>query len=381
MLVETHSQALSRHNNFDLIRLLAAYQVVAMHGGEYLHAPVPKILTFFPGVSIFFIVSGFLVTASLAHCATLREYARNRILRIYPCLWVMTAVTLVLLMALGQLTEATPRLKLTAYVLGQITFFQDVDGGLGMFRGFGTGGVNGVLWTLTTELQFYVFLPLMFVLANRLGGRRIWFLSLLLCASLLLYHSELPAWTDLARVKSSTARLLLTLLYTSLPTHLFGFLTGVLCYLKLPVLMPWMRGKALYWLSGYLLYVLAVWHGFGLAGWNLEKNLVCMILQRVLLAGVIFSVAFSAPGLAQMLLRGNDISYGIYVYHMLVINTMLQWGLRDSWAAFAALAGITAVIALGSWRLVERPALRLKRRIRIPVDAPGAAAATPRPSS
>lgn len=381
MLVETHSQALSRHNNFDLIRLLAAYQVVAMHGSEHLHVPVPDIFTFFPGVPIFFVVSGFLVTASLGHCATLRQYFRNRVLRIYPCLWVMTAVSLGLLLALGQLTAATPKLKLAAYVVGQITFFQDVDGGLGMFRGFGTGSVNGVLWTLATELQFYVFLPLMFILANRLGRRRILFLSLLLCASLLLYYGELPAWTDPARVKGSTAQLLLVLLYTSLPTHLFGFLTGVLCYLKLPVVMRWVQGKALYWLGAYLLYVLLVLYGLGLAGWSLEKNLACMILQRVLLAGVVFSVAFSAPGLAHTLLRGNDISYGVYVYHMLIINTMLQFGFVGSWPAFATLAAITAAVAFASWRLVERPALRLKRRMRNPMEAPVVAAAAPRPSS
>ena len=172
MLVEVQRQALSRHNNFDLIRLLAAYQVVAMHSGEHLQVVMPGVLTFFPGVPIFFIVSGFLVTASLAHCGSLAEYARNRVLRIYPALWAMTAVTLLLLAAFGQIGAGTPKLRLLAYVLGQCTVFQIVDGGLGMFRGWGTGAVNGALWTIATELQFYVCLPLMFMLANRFPRQR-----------------------------------------------------------------------------------------------------------------------------------------------------------------------------------------------------------------
>ena len=106
------------------------------------------------------------MSASLAHCASIGEYFRNRALRIFLGLSTMTAVTLLLLTLLGYLNSSTPKLKLLAYIVGQTTFFQHVDGGLGMFRGFGTGSVNGVLWTLATELQFYVCLPLMFYLTT-----------------------------------------------------------------------------------------------------------------------------------------------------------------------------------------------------------------------
>jgi peptidoglycan/LPS O-acetylase OafA/YrhL len=370
MLVETQSQALSRHNNFDLIRLLAACQVVAMHVGEHMEIAVPGVFTFFPGVPIFFIVSGFLVTASLARCATLGEYFRNRALRIYPALWAMTLVSLILLAALGDLNAGTPRLKLVLYVLGQSTFLQHVAGGLGMFRSFGTGGVNGALWTIATELQFYAWLPLMFWLANHFPRYRVLFLVILLCASLLLYELLLPAFTAPGWDKTSLAWRLIAFVYISLPTHLFGFLIGVLCYLKLPALLRLVRGKFPYWMVAYAIFVAVAWRIVGLAGWNLEKDAVFVLAQRLLLAGLILSVAFSAPGLAHRILRGNDISYGVYIYHMLVINTLLQLGLRGWWPYGMLAAFLTAVAAYCSWRWIEKPALRLKRTVHSPRAAP-----------
>jgi peptidoglycan/LPS O-acetylase OafA/YrhL len=362
MLVEKQAQALSRHNNFDLIRLLAAYQVVAMHVGEHLRIPMPHVLNFFPGVPIFFIVSGFLITASLAHCSSLREYARNRILRIYPGLWAMTLVTVVLLAAFGQITAATPKLWLLAYVAGQSTIFQPVDGGLGLFRGFGTGSVNGVLWTLTTELQFYTCLPLLLWLLNRYPRRRVLIFSLLLCASVLLYELVLRPWTDPSVTRSGTAWRLLTMLYISVPTHLFGFLLGVLFYLQLPRLLPLVQGRFLYWAFAYAVFILIAWKGYGLTSWELEKNTAYMLAERVLLAGLIFSLAYSLPGLAHRLLRGNDISYGVYVYHMLVVNSLVQLGVAGHWPYGVLAAFVAGAVALCSWRWVERPALRLKRR-------------------
>ena len=101
---------------------------------------------------------------------------------------------------------------------------------------------------------------------------------------------------------------------------------------------------------------------FDLAGWALEKNVVAMLAQRLLLAGLILSAAFSAEGLTHKLLRGNDISYGVYVYHMLVINSLIQLGYYGAWPHGLAAATITALVAFASWRCVERPALGLKRR-------------------
>jgi peptidoglycan/LPS O-acetylase OafA/YrhL len=364
MLVKAQPLALSRHNNFDLIRLLAAYQVVAIHVRDHLQVPIHEGFALFPGVPVFFIVSGFLVTASLAHCANLGEYLRNRALRIYPGLWAMTAVTVIVLLGFGQITVATPRLMLSAYLLAQVTFLQHAGNGLWLFRQFGTGSVNGALWTIATELQFYVLLPYLFWCASRLSRprSRYLFFVLLFCASVVLYEVELRPWTAASWDRTALPWLLLTGLYISIPTHLFGFLIGVIFYLQLPLLIRFVQGKFLWWLLGYVAFSLLLWKGFGLIGSQLDKNVFCLLGHRLLLGGLVFSLAYSLPGIAHKLLRGNDISYGVYVYHMLVINSLLQLGLTHAWRYALLVAALTGMIALCSWRWVERPALRLKRR-------------------
>lgn len=48
-------------------------------GGRFL-----AFIDLFPGVPIFFFISGFLISKSFEENSVLKEYALNRILRIYP---------------------------------------------------------------------------------------------------------------------------------------------------------------------------------------------------------------------------------------------------------------------------------------------------------
>ena len=86
--------SISRNNNFDLIRLLAALQVLIWHGAVHLDVfdkiyGLLNVLFQLPGVPIFFTISGFLITHSLERSNfQLKKYFQNRALRIYPALWV-----------------------------------------------------------------------------------------------------------------------------------------------------------------------------------------------------------------------------------------------------------------------------------------------------
>src|SRR5690606_1272838 len=87
-------------NNFDLIRLLAALQVAVLHVLYYLspqwrdHAPF-QLLAVFPGVPIFFFISGFLISRAYERASSTRNYARNRALRIFPALHVCVLLNLI----------------------------------------------------------------------------------------------------------------------------------------------------------------------------------------------------------------------------------------------------------------------------------------------
>jgi peptidoglycan/LPS O-acetylase OafA/YrhL len=86
---------------------------------------------------------------------------------------------------------------------------------------------------------------------------------------------------------------------------------------------------------------------------------------------------------AKPILAAGTISYGIYLWHFLVIQRLQAWGLWSSaFVNLAFVAAITATAAIGSWFLIERPALRLKdvqlpRPIGRPVPATAPAAVSP----
>jgi len=57
-------------------------------------------------------------------------------------------------------------------------------------------------------------------------------------------------------------------------------------------------------------------------------------------------------------LQHQDISYGLYIYHMLVIRLMMQFAVLS----LSAVIAISLALAIISWTLVERPFLKRKRR-------------------
>ncbi|MBK8972421.1 MAG: acyltransferase family protein [Hahellaceae bacterium] len=85
-------------NNFDLIRLLAALQVTLIHGLEHLGIGMPfllnQIIQSIPGVPIFFVISGYLISASFERRKSLANYYFNRFLRVYPGLWFCLLISI-----------------------------------------------------------------------------------------------------------------------------------------------------------------------------------------------------------------------------------------------------------------------------------------------
>ena len=167
-----------RINNFDLIRLLAALQVTITHAISTMHVPglFTRIaqfgLSFFPGVPIFFVVSGFLISKSYEHSDLLRNYFRNRCLRIYPGLWVCLMVTVgVMLMAGISVIGMIPTRHWLLWWAAQMTVFQNYSVGFQWPRGLGGPGPNASLWTIPIELEFYILLPAIYAVF-RLRKRR-----------------------------------------------------------------------------------------------------------------------------------------------------------------------------------------------------------------
>jgi peptidoglycan/LPS O-acetylase OafA/YrhL len=135
-----------KRNNIDLLRLLAALQVMFTHTMNHLHVDsiilklLYNVLSFFPGVQIFFIISGFLITASYERNYNIKQYAFNRFLRIYPALWVAFFISVLIISALNYCHSSDLK-DFIIWTFCQITCFQFYNPSF--LRAFGVGVLNG----------------------------------------------------------------------------------------------------------------------------------------------------------------------------------------------------------------------------------------------
>ncbi len=139
------------YTGLDLLRFFAALGVVNFHYFFGL-APVglTATLTFFRfgnlGVPLFFIISGFVISQSIAH-ASIKNFAIGRFIRLYPLFWIICTFTYLftLLMPNGQ------PVHFPEYLISMTMMGDKLSSALG----YG-GLVDAVYWTLAVELLFYV---------------------------------------------------------------------------------------------------------------------------------------------------------------------------------------------------------------------------------
>lgn len=298
--------------NFDLMRLIAALLVVVSHTFPLSGQPPLTIRGVEDlgalGVSIFFVISGYLVTASYERDP--KSYLLKRILRIEPGLIVSLVVTVILLSFVTTAAASEYWREAGLYVLRNALLYPATYDLPGVFQDAPMAGVvNGVLWTLRLEFTFY--LVLMLVRANL---KAVLALAAACAALWLALAFTTPGWAD-ERVTR------------------IGFLVGRNGFLFFAGAALWLtRAKIPMWLGG----LSAV--AFPFAG------------PLVLPAAVI---GLSRPGRLPA-----DLSYGVYIY---------AFPIQQQLAIAGKLNVVTAVLAVlpfaaASWFLVEKPAMRLKPR-------------------
>lgn len=351
---------ISRENNFDLIRLFAALQVLLGHGINHLqilgYDEILDVISFFPGVMVFFVISGFLITRSYINCSIKKsmggdkyilQYIKNRCLRIFPALWFafILAMALLLLFKVISFTSFL-NLDLWAWFFGQITIFQYYTPNL--LRNFGVGTPNGSLWTIPVELEFYILLPVFFLFLKHISIK-VKFIALFLFSAMFNF-----LWTSACESGES---ILDKLIEVSIFPYLYAFLFGGLMFLNWSKIKWFIEGKICYW---FLIYGLYCYFADALPGYHLDDWTT--LLANLLLGILTISAAFSKISLGKVL-HGNDISYGIYIYHMLVINVFVQMKFVGNISYLLMALIITVCIAIISWVFIEKKALSLKYKL------------------
>jgi peptidoglycan/LPS O-acetylase OafA/YrhL len=388
---------------FDSLRGLAAIFIVTRHASDDAGALMPgsavrPYMTVLGGcaLAIFFVVSGFLLYRPFLAARVEGEprpgfvpYALGRFLRIAPAYWVA-------------LTVVTLWFSLPYVFTGKWPLFYGL---VYTYDGLGLAGI-GTAWSLCIEVAYYAFLPLF-----------------------VLFAARLPGSTPEARLRSSGLAVagLIVIGLVSRAVLVGPLDGGTITADVVPVTyLDWLG-------AGMGLAVLSVWierRGERLPRWLLPLDrfpglawgtaaLVLVVAANVfdesapgfgasskwathLMYGL-FAVAFVVPAVfgdqtrglvrrfmaTRVLLFVGLVSYGIFLWHLAVLGQLQRWhfGRIDfihpylSWT-LAALLGATA-IATVSYYALERPAMRLRRRLLGPrADQPrGTALEEPAPAS
>ena len=324
----------------------------------------------FLGVDIFFVLSGFLITTLLTDewirsgSISFRKFYMRRALRLLPAL-VVLAITCdfatVIIARLYWPPEAfVPVVFGMAYAslvaLFYVTNWVMISGQ--------TLWILGHTWSLSIEEQFYVLWPLCLLALLkwiRHRGLILSFLTLGIAASLILRIALVRAHAPVTRVFVG--------LDTRFDELLIGCMVGVLCSWGL--LATSRRSQLLVAagaVAGAATLAVLLWKASSKEPAMLQGGLtVAAGSAGVLIADIVARPAgWLARALGREPLVGiGRISYGLYLWHFPIVyscGALIIDGTRPDLLRAALAIGLTFVAAIASFRWVERPMLRLKRR-------------------
>lgn len=349
---------ISRENNFDALRLLAAIQVFVGHASEHLSINLGffgKIIAYFPGVPIFFVISGFLITMSYDKNKNNKKYFYNRFLRIYPALWVCTFFVVITLTVFKVIPLKTYVSKdFLVWFFCHITIFQYYTPDI--LRGWGVGAPNGSLWTIPVEIEFYILIVFIFLLFKKIPMLIKLLILFIISYGINVYYSHLTAIIG----KSN----LIKLIGVSVFPHLFNFVIGSILFVLWYIVRRYIENKGIIWLSFYIVYAIVVSVIFKKYSPSYYPN-VYGLFSTILLSITTISLAFSFKTFSEKYLRGIDLSYGIYIYHMPIINIIVYLkGCSFLPYYLIILLLIVSFMAFLSWTFIEKNFLLLKNKIK-----------------
>jgi peptidoglycan/LPS O-acetylase OafA/YrhL len=365
--------ALKRVAELDGIRGVAIAAILTVHSSEFLVVGIKQkpayyalyrlMTTGWLGVDIFFVLSGFLITAILLEDSGKADFWSRfylrRSLRILPAFAVVFGLTIVAIHFLD------PEIHLTAAVILPAIFFTEnwtVLNNTGM-------PMLPHLWSLAVEEQFYLAWP---QIARRMST-----------AAVLKISIGLAVACEALRIGLALKHIGVWIIYAITPTRIDGLALGAAVAAAMALPSP-QRFLAAYWRR------IALWAGILLAAAFVvlrrslfPDNILSQILgipAIILLTAMMIygSVSSTLPTVLGRMLANPALtylgkrSYALYLIHLPILFgawqnrvhgrlSFLPAGLRVN--AMLILAAIAVCLALTeiSWRLVESPAQSLRR--------------------
>lgn len=333
-----------RDNNLNAIRMIAASMVLVSHAFPIALGPdTLQPLQWTGGtlghysVAVFFGISGLLIARSFDRRRSMPHFLTARVLRLFPALLVVLAVTVIAGAVFTRLPlgEYLAQPHTWSYVPANLSlaFLQYPLPGVFETNPYGPP-INGSLWTLFYEVACYAGV----VMLGLLGVLRHRGFALAALGLVTLVHFAVPPLlaTGLPLPAAITGRIDAFALLT------FPFMLGTCAYV-------WREALPL---SGWIAALLWVPAALLAPGTAMETAITLSLVYTT------FWLGFVPKGALLAYNRLGDYSYGVYIYAFPVQQAIAHLVPGVSPLANMALAmPVTLVLAILSWHLVESRAL------------------------
>ena len=344
-----------RENNFDFMRLSLAVLVIYSHAfalglglGSELHEPFveftrDQVSGGAIAVNAFFVMSGFLITASAQRSRGVGSFLKKRVARIYPAFLITALISVLVVLPLsgGQFLFGD-WLSRTRDFLWKTLWLTEFSYTGAFAHNPYPGVINGSTWSIPYEFWCYIGVAVLSI-AGILRKRSV-VLALFAAAWIVGILFRIEGWILGGKQ--------LGLIFG--PPQIWArmlplYLAGVVFYLyrdRIP-----MRA----WLA-VVSFVSLIAASFFYSGWTVIFPLAGTYL--------IFWFAFTPRIRLQHFGRFGDFSYGTYLYAFPIEQLLMRWFGHPVQPALLYLCAtpITLVIAVASWYGVERRFLAPSRR-------------------
>lgn len=302
----------NRLKGLDALRGLAALAVLVQHHLLLIavseHQWVERVISAVDlgkfGVSLFFLISGFVIPFSVGR--GLQQFWLGRAFRLLPALWFSIAFALIL----GVPIDSLVQLFANAFMITEM---------------FGEKNLLPVYWTLNWELYFYLIVSGLFACSRQSDARCLCYLSIFFCALSLVHPFTL---------------------YLSM--MIIGSLLNVFLLKKDQRSLPWL---------------VIAFGAFFVAGfcWSLTDFRPVSFYLGVVLAVPVFLLTWNRLNNALLIWFGS-ISYSLYLLHFPILKLLSGYPIH-----IATIWGIGSSILI-SWsvfRWVEKPMITLGKRLAV----------------
>jgi exopolysaccharide production protein ExoZ len=351
------SAVLPTNKNLQLIQVLrgaASLFVVLFHATINFPATPGRSFLFgffgfgYAGVDIFFVLSGFIITYTSIRWATQRNqllpFIRRRCIRIFPSYWIIISLFLILQLLL-------PAFYKTHYSFTLPNFIAT------WFLLPGHTMVNGVSWTLSYELFFYLLFSLVFLLPSKK-----WTFTLF--ALYILVIVALPFLENNPANRSEWQKLLTD------PMNI-EFFMGVMAALLIPYIPQQLSLPFI--ITGGLLFLTAgilTDHQYYLLSNGFNRIIIFGVPSFLIIAGLVRFELNKKINVHNILLSLGEASYSLYLLHLPLIaaavKLMTRLNIQNNIIFQLLLLVIVGITCYGSilfYKWIEKPIIGKLNRL------------------